>query len=111
RSRSRVDYINGVKRTARMTLGRLLPGHGPAIHSPRDIVRRELAQHRRRCKRIIRILERGPASAFAVGRDLWPEPIVREQPLLVVWEVLGHLDLMLTAGVAEEAVDDDGRWM
>jgi hypothetical protein len=27
-----------------------------------------------------------------------------------VWEVLGHLDLLLAAGVALERHDDDGRW-
>ncbi len=32
----------------------------------------------------------------------------REQPLLVVWEVLGHLDLLLDAGVVREDVTDDG---
>ncbi len=35
---------------------------------------------------------------------------MREQPLLVVWEVLGHLDLMLAAGIADERVGEDGRW-
>jgi hypothetical protein len=93
-----------------MPLGRLLPGHGPAIHSAAPIVRRQLAQHRRRCKRIISILERGPASAFAIGCELWRESIVVEQPLLVVWEVLGHLDLMLAAGVAVECAGGDGDW-
>jgi glyoxylase-like metal-dependent hydrolase (beta-lactamase superfamily II) len=110
RSRSRVDYVNGLRRTAWMPLERLLPGHGPAVYSARELVRRELAQHARRCRRIIRILERGPATAFAVARILWREAIVREQPLLVVWEVLGHLDLMLTTGIAVERVDEAGRW-
>jgi hypothetical protein len=32
---------------------------------------------------------------------------VREQPLLVAWEVLGHLDLLLDAGAVREAVTDD----
>jgi glyoxylase-like metal-dependent hydrolase (beta-lactamase superfamily II) len=110
RSRSRVDYLNGLRRTARMPLERVLAGHGPAVCSARELVRRELAQHRRRCKRIIRILERGPATAFSVARELWREAIVREQPLQVVWEVLGHLDLMLMAGIAAEHVDEEGRW-
>ena len=35
---------------------------------------------------------------------------MREQPLLVVWEVLGHLDLMLMAGITAERVEEDGRW-
>jgi glyoxylase-like metal-dependent hydrolase (beta-lactamase superfamily II) len=110
RSRSRVDYVDGLRRTARMPLERLLPGHGPAVYSAPELVGRELAQHRRRCKRIIGILERGPATAFVVARHLWREAIVREQPLLVVWEVLGHLDLMLKAGIAAEHVDEHGQW-
>ena len=111
RSRSRVDYVTGCSRTARMPLERLLLRTWPAVLSrPRELVRRELAHSRRRCRRIIRILEQGPETAFAIARRLWAEAIVREQPLLVVWEVLGHLDLMLMAGVHVERVDDDGRW-
>ena len=110
RSRSRVDYLNGLRRTGAMPLQRLLAGHGPSICAASEVVAREFAQHRERCKRIIRILERGPASAFAIGQQMWREAIVREQPLLIVWEVLGHLDLMLAAGIAEEQLDDQGRW-
>ena len=110
RSRSRIDYVRGLRRTAAMPLHRFLPGHGPAIHSARERVDRELAQHRRRCRRIIGILEQRPASAFEIAHGLWHERILREQPLLVVWEVLGHLDLMLGVGIAEEHVDADGRW-
>lgn len=110
RSRPRIDYLNGLRRTARMPLERLLPGHGPSVCAAREIVARQLAQHRERCKRIIRILERGRTSAFAIGQAMWREAIVDEQPLLVISEVLGHLDLMLAAGIVEEGVDDDGRW-
>jgi glyoxylase-like metal-dependent hydrolase (beta-lactamase superfamily II) len=108
RSRSRVDYMNGLRRTGRLALERLLPGHGPVVYSPGGLVRREFAQHRRRCRHIIRILGRGSATAFTVARAMWRERIVREQPLLVVWEVLGHLDLMLMAGIVSEEVDHTG---
>jgi glyoxylase-like metal-dependent hydrolase (beta-lactamase superfamily II) len=110
RSRSRVQYLDGLKRTAAMPVDRILAGHGPTMHSAARVVRRELAQHRLRCERIIRILERGPADAFAIGRELWRDAVVREQPLLIVWEVLGHLDLLLAAGVAVEREDVDRRW-
>jgi hypothetical protein len=33
---------------------------------------------------------------------------VTGQPLLVVWEVLGHLDLLLDAGAVTERVTQDG---
>ena len=110
RSKSRVDYVSSLRRTAWMPLERIFPGHGPPICAARPVVAREFAQHRERCRRIIRLLERGPADAFALGREMWRAAIVREQPLLVVWEVLGHLDLLLDAGIAQERLDDDGSW-
>jgi hypothetical protein len=33
---------------------------------------------------------------------------VAEQPLLVVWEVLGHLDLLLDEGTVSEQILNDG---
>ncbi len=69
-----------------------------------------LNQHRRRCARIIRILERAPADAFTIAGHLWRAQTVREQPLLVVWETIGHLDLLVAAGVADEHSDADGGW-
>jgi hypothetical protein len=35
--------------------------------------------------------------------------MVREQPLLVLWEVLGHLDLLLSTDVLDEQRSDDGH--
>jgi glyoxylase-like metal-dependent hydrolase (beta-lactamase superfamily II) len=110
RSRSRVRYVDGLKRTARMPLVRLFTGHGPVITAHRELIERHLAQHRRRCGRITRILEHGPATAYAVAEQMWSPAIVHEQALLVLWEVLGHLDLLLKAGIAQELLDDDGRW-
>jgi glyoxylase-like metal-dependent hydrolase (beta-lactamase superfamily II) len=109
RSRSRVTYLHGLKRTATMPVESFLPGHGPPVLAAPAVVRRQLAQHRRRCGRIARILARGPVSAFEVGRQMWSDAVVREQPLLVLWEVLGHLDLMLAAGIATEQHDEDGH--
>ncbi len=110
RSRSRVDYVDGLRLTARRPVERLLTGHGPVITAPAPLIERHFDQHRRRCRRIMRVLERGPASAYAIARHLWSEAIIREQPLLVLWEVLGHLDLLLSAGVAAEQLSVDGGW-
>jgi glyoxylase-like metal-dependent hydrolase (beta-lactamase superfamily II) len=110
RSRPRVTYLEGLKLTARMPLDCLFTGHGPAVTSAPELVARHLAQHRRRCRRIIRILEQGPASAYAVARQMWSEATIREQPLLVLWEALGHLDLLVASGVGVEGVGDDGGW-
>jgi glyoxylase-like metal-dependent hydrolase (beta-lactamase superfamily II) len=110
RSPSRLQYVDGLKQTARMPLVRLLTGHGPAVTAHSELVRRRLAQDRRRCRRIIRALEDGPATAYAVAEQLWSAATVGAQPLLVVWEVLGHLDLMRAAGIVRESAGDAGNW-
>lgn len=108
RPRARVEYLQSLRRTAAMPLGRLLTGHGDEVTAHADLVRRRLADHDRRCDRIVEALRAGRASAFEIATHLWPDEIVAGQPLLVVWEVLGHLDLLLDAGRVEEEVTDDG---
>jgi glyoxylase-like metal-dependent hydrolase (beta-lactamase superfamily II) len=108
RPRARVEYLQNLRETAAMPLARLLTGHGEDVTAHADLVRRRLFEHDRRCGRIVDALRGGRASTFEIATHLWPARIVAEQPLLVVWEVLGHLDLMLDAGRVEEQVTDDG---
>lgn len=108
RPRARVEYLESLRRTAAMPLGRLLTGHGDEVTAHADLVGRRLVDHDRRCDRIVEALRAGRASAFEIATHLWPDDIVAGQPLLVVWEVLGHLDLLLDAGRVEEEVTDDG---
>jgi hypothetical protein len=103
-----VEYLANLRRSARMPLERLLTGHGDPVLAHARLVRRRFADHERRCGRIAAALEPGPANAYEIAQRLWPSRTVREQPLLVVWEVLGHLDLLLDAGAVREAVGDDG---
>jgi hypothetical protein len=75
------------------------------------LVRRRFAEHRRRCQRILGVLEEGPTHAYGIAKHLWSARTVAEQPLLVVWEVLGHLDLLLDQGaVAEQILADGSRY-
>ena len=108
RPRARVEYLDSLRRTAAMPLVRLHTGHGDDITDHAELVRQRLDDHQRRCDRIVQTLRGGRASAFEIADDLWPATTVAEQPLLVVWEVLGHLDLLLDAGRVEEQVSDDG---
>ena len=103
RARSRVRYLQAAPSTQAMPLARLLTGHGaPVIARPAG--RGAPRDHRRRCERI---LAASPAARHRVRdrRPLWPERTVTEQPLLVVWEVVGNLELLLTPRRAERAGD------
>jgi glyoxylase-like metal-dependent hydrolase (beta-lactamase superfamily II) len=111
RPRARIEYLSNLRRTASMSLDRLLTGHGDPVTDHRRLVSRRLAEHRRRCRRILEVLEEGSANAYGIAGHLWSPRTVGEQPLLVVWEVLGHLDLLLDAGqVSEEVLDDGSRY-
>jgi glyoxylase-like metal-dependent hydrolase (beta-lactamase superfamily II) len=108
RPRARVEYLDNLRRTAAMPLDRLHTGHGPDITDHAELVDRRLGEHEQRCGRIAEALRARGATAYEIAADLWSEQTVREQPLFVVWEVLGHLDLLLDAGRVHEHVTDDG---
>src|SRR4051794_19008158 len=108
RARSRLRYLAGLELTAAMPATRLLTGHGAPVTEPARLVDARLEEHRRRGERILAILGGGPRTAFAIAGSLWSPRTVAEQTLLVVWEVVGHLELLLAAGAVSERVGEDG---
>jgi glyoxylase-like metal-dependent hydrolase (beta-lactamase superfamily II) len=108
RARSRMRYLENLERTQAMPLTRLLTGHGAPVTEHGRLVAARMRDHRRRCARILAILGDGPRTAFQIARGLWPERTVLEQPLLVVWEVVGNVELLLAAGAVAERVDAGG---
>ena len=108
RARSRLRYLENLRRTSRMPLARLLTGHGAPVTEHKRLVEARLRDHRRRGERILAILDDGPHTAFQIAGRLWPARTVTEQPLLVVWEVVGNLELLLASGDVAERVGDGG---
>jgi glyoxylase-like metal-dependent hydrolase (beta-lactamase superfamily II) len=108
RARSRVRYLESLRRTSEMPVARLLTGHGAPVTDHKRLVEARLRDHRRRCERILAILDEGPQTAWAIAGRLWPPRTVTEQPLLVVWEVVGHLELLLASGDVAERAGDGG---
>jgi glyoxylase-like metal-dependent hydrolase (beta-lactamase superfamily II) len=108
RARSRLRYLANLELTAGMPLVRLLTGHGAPVTEHARLVAARLDDHRRRCERILAILDGGPRPAFEVARAVWPPRTVTEQPLLVIWEVVGNLELLLAAGAVAERTGGDG---
>ena len=109
RPQPRTEYLRNLRRTGELAVDTLLTGHGRPVDTAAALVEVRLAEHRRRAARIAAILLREPQSAYRIAERLWPERTVREQPLLVVWEVLGHLETLISARLVTERVDDDGR--
>jgi glyoxylase-like metal-dependent hydrolase (beta-lactamase superfamily II) len=103
-----IDYLASLLDTKAMPLSRLYPGHGGVIEDHAELISRRLAFHRERCERIKAILRSGAASAVDLAGGLWPPEIVREQRTLTLWEVLGHLDLLIADGAVAEHGSDGG---
>jgi glyoxylase-like metal-dependent hydrolase (beta-lactamase superfamily II) len=108
RARSRLRYLENLELTQATPLARLLTGHGAPVTEHERLVDARLRDHVRRCERILAILADGPRTAFEIARGLWPERTVVEQPLLVVYEVVGNLELLLSAGAVAERVGAGG---
>jgi glyoxylase-like metal-dependent hydrolase (beta-lactamase superfamily II) len=108
RPHSRLEYLAKLRLTAGMRLERLLTGHGQPIDEHVGVIEARLHEHAQRCEQIVGLLACEPRSAYELAAGLWSSQTVREQPLLVVWEVLGHLDLLAGDGAVSEAVGPDG---
>src|SRR5205823_2133646 len=59
-----------------------------------------------RCERIVAILAQGPKTAYEIAAGLWRARTIAEQPLLVIYEVVGHLELLMAGGDVTEQVAD-----
>jgi glyoxylase-like metal-dependent hydrolase (beta-lactamase superfamily II) len=105
-------YLASLDATAAADRGELiLPGHGEPFTGAAALVEKRAAMSERRAEKILGALSE-PATAAAIGRDLWRHVPVT-QAFLVLSEVLGHLDLLEARGrVAQEAgADGVVRWI
>lgn len=99
-------YIDSQRKTRELELDLVLPGHGPPIADHVTLIDERMAAYERRAERIAGILaERGPSSAHDVALVIWGNVAVT-QAYLTLSEVLGHLDLLVADGRAEERLDE-----
>jgi glyoxylase-like metal-dependent hydrolase (beta-lactamase superfamily II) len=109
RRRALLDYLSNLRKTEVMQLARCYPGHGPTISDHRKLIAERLAFHRERLDQIAALVRDGCATAYTVARRLWSDEVAATQPVLVIWEVLGHLDILVNRGTIREDVDGRGH--
>jgi glyoxylase-like metal-dependent hydrolase (beta-lactamase superfamily II) len=105
RPQALVAYLESLRETREMDLDIVLPGHGDPIRDHRGLIDERLALHRRRSDKIHRLISERPRSAYELAQALWGNVAVT-QAYLTLSEVLGHMDLLLNAGRAEETTRD-----
>jgi glyoxylase-like metal-dependent hydrolase (beta-lactamase superfamily II) len=109
RRRGLLDYLANLRKTQAMRLGTCYPGHGPTIPDHRALIDDRLAFHSNRLRAIGELIDSGCRTAFDIARRLWSDETAMTQPVLVIWEVLGHLDVLVNRGTVREEIDDAGR--
>ncbi len=83
----------------------VLPGHGDPITDHRALIDERLRMHERRAQKLRRLLDRGPMSGYELALEMWGNVAVT-QAFLTISEVLGHMDLLIRDGLAEEREED-----
>jgi len=104
-----IEYLGNLRKTRAMPLRRCFTGHGPTIENHRKLIDERIAFHSDRLDRIAELVSAGDRTAFDIARHLWSDEVAAAQPVLVTWEVLGHLDILVNRGTIREAVDGRGR--
>jgi glyoxylase-like metal-dependent hydrolase (beta-lactamase superfamily II) len=96
-----VDYIASMRATRETAVAVALGGHGPPVLDHRALIDERLRLHERRARRVLGMLEAGPATAYELASQMWGNVAVT-QAYLTISEIIGHLDLLVDDGRATE---------
>ncbi|MHB8532688.1 MAG: MBL fold metallo-hydrolase [Solirubrobacteraceae bacterium] len=106
RPQALVTYMRSMEQTKAMGIELVLPGHGRPITDHAALIEQRFRMHERRAEKIRGLIDARPLSAHEIAQELWGNVAVT-QAYLTLSEVLGHADLLLRDGGAEE-VERDG---
>jgi glyoxylase-like metal-dependent hydrolase (beta-lactamase superfamily II) len=101
-----VQYLDSMRRTRELPVGIVLPGHGEPIDDHVALIDERFRMHERRARKLRRLLEPRPLSAYEMAHAMWGNVAVT-QAYLTISEVLGHMDLLTGSGTAVEVAGDD----
>ncbi|HEX6388827.1 MAG TPA: MBL fold metallo-hydrolase [Solirubrobacteraceae bacterium] len=102
RPRALESYLANLRETAALELTLALGGHGRPVADPAAVIAERLEVHERRMTRLLELLADGPATAFDLGVRIFGEDTTRAETVLVVWDVLGHLDVLRSRGAVTQ---------
>ncbi|MCW2984336.1 MAG: beta-lactamase domain protein [Conexibacter sp.] len=111
RPRSLATYRAGLARTAASGLRTGFTGHGPVVDDPAALARVRLADQDRRAQRLLEIMPKGGATAWALAqasrrpRDATGERHPMSFAYLMLCEALGLLDLLADRGEVRERAE------
>jgi glyoxylase-like metal-dependent hydrolase (beta-lactamase superfamily II) len=105
RSRALVDYLESLRLTRELDAEIILPGHGEPVSDHVALIDSRFAMHDRRAQKLLELIREEPQTAHQLAHRLWGNVAVT-QAFLTLSEVVGHMDLLIGRGVAEELEED-----
>jgi glyoxylase-like metal-dependent hydrolase (beta-lactamase superfamily II) len=99
-----VDYIASMRLTRELPAQLVLGGHGPPMRHHAALIDERFRMHERRARKLRRLLEPAPLTAYDLATRMWGNVAVT-QAFLTISEVLGHLDLLIADGDVSEESD------
>jgi glyoxylase-like metal-dependent hydrolase (beta-lactamase superfamily II) len=106
RPRALIDYIESMRATRELPAELVLSGHGDPIVDHVALIDERFRMHERRARKMLRMLDAGPLSAYEIAIQMWGNVAVT-QAYLTLSEVLGHIDL-LAADEQVRELEHDG---
>ena len=108
RPKALVTYLRSLARTRELPAEIVLPGHGEPITDHVALIDERFELHRRRAEKLRRLIEERPRTAYELAQELWGN-IAVTQAFLTLSEVVGHVDLLIDAGLVRETTDGGRR--
>jgi glyoxylase-like metal-dependent hydrolase (beta-lactamase superfamily II) len=106
RPKALVTYLGSLARTRELDAEILLPGHGDPITDHVALIDERFAMHRRRAEKLRGLIAERPRTAYELAHSLWGNVAVT-QAFLTLSEVVGHVDLLIDAGIVREVADGE----
>jgi glyoxylase-like metal-dependent hydrolase (beta-lactamase superfamily II) len=106
RPKALVTYLRSLARTRELPAEILLPGHGEPITDHAALIDERFAMHRRRAEKLRGLIEERSRTAYELAQALWGNVAVT-QAFLTLSEVVGHVDLLIDAGLVTEVAQGD----
>jgi glyoxylase-like metal-dependent hydrolase (beta-lactamase superfamily II) len=100
------DYIASMRATRELPAELVLPGHGDPVLDHAALIDERFRMHERRARKLLRMLEDEPLSAYELATRMWGNVAVT-QAFLTISEVLGHIDLLVADGLVRERDGED----
>ena len=112
RPRRLVEYLHHMDRMAALDPAVALPGHGEPVEDVGQLVRQRHLFHDRRARRLLEALDGEALTLWELTQPLFPRLTRGMDFFLALSEVLGHLDMLEDAGLAQtEAHGPLRRWV